>query len=629
MTTSAVTNTTAAPDAGEPTYGGQVVGQALKAGGVEALFGIYGSIGLVIEEANRLGIPMYHFRHEQSAGFAADAYARALRKPGVCFSSSAPGFTNLVSPIAQAKSALSPVVLLNGQHGTTGDGIDTIQEGYATEVLKPFAKWTHRCLDWNMHSHWVGRALTESAHYPPGPVVLEFPRNSLNVRGPRKQLKSAGPGKVAEPALTYGDPREVERIVQLLCAAKRPLIVAGDGVYWSRGEEILRRVAEKMRIPVHTRRTARGAVPENHPLAFAGGYRGDLFREADVICIIGLRASYLEEWFEPPEWRRDITYIQIQERPEEVWSGLPTAAAAVGASANVLQQMLEIAERRSDDPDRSAWIDKLEQARRRFKQRQEQAVARWLAPDAPILHPHVLGAKIAEVLDDDATVIFDSFTATSFLTDKLQSKFAGQILDAGLHQPVGHGIGMAVGAQVARPRKQVLTLMGDGGFGISAMDMETLVRYQLPAVVVLLNNNSWSTVAAGHDSFYPDMGSWDNTHGIRYDRMMAELGCHVEHCERADQITPALDRAFESGKPALVHVVGDTTEVHPLRLRICWGDTWTRGNLDSLPPSAKEELRRAASPGTLRRVQKYWLDNGIEIPLEDLARMADFPIEKL
>ena len=616
-----------ASDSQDVTYGAKVVGRTLKEGGVEALFGIYGSIGLVVEEANRLGVPMYHFRHEQSAGFAADAYARALRKPGVCFSSSAPGFTNLVSPIAQAKSALSPVVLLNGQHGTTGDGIDTIQEGYATEVLKPFAKWTHRCLDWNMHAHWTNRALTESVQYPPGPVILEFPRNALNVRGRENQLKYAQ--STATPSSPAGDLSEVERVIRLLSDAKRPLIVAGDGIYWSRGEAVLRQVAERLRIPVHTRRTARGAVSEIHPLAFSGGYRGDLFRQADVICIIGLRATYLEEWFEPPEWRTDVTYIQIQERPDEVWTGLSTAAAIVGGSANVLRQMLQLAEKTVIRPDREAWIATLEGARERFKTRQQASVARWLAPDAPILHPHVLGAKIAEVLDDNATVIFDSFTATSFLTDKLESKYAGQILDAGLHQPVGHGIGMAIGAQVARPGRQVLTLMGDGGFGISAIDMETLVRYKLPAVVVLLNNNSWSTVAAGHDSFYPDMGSWENTPGIRYDRMMAELGCHVEHCVTADEITPALHRAFASGKPALVHVVGDTTEVHPLRLRICWGDTWSRDNLDALPPSAKAQLKRAASPSTLRRVRKYWLDNGVDIPLEDLARMADFPIEDL
>ncbi|MFC2950574.1 thiamine pyrophosphate-binding protein [Marinicaulis aureus] len=618
------------PAESNETFGGEVIGRTLKEAGVEATFGIYGSIGLAIEAASQRGVKMYHFRHEQSAGFAADAYARCLKKPGICFSSSAPGFTNLVSPIAQAQSALSPVVLLNGQHGTTGDGVNTIQEGYAADVLKPFSKWTHRCLDWNMHAYWTKKALTESVQYPPGPVVLEFPRNALNAKGPDRQLKYEPAAKTPSPSLPFGDPQEIERVVAMLRDAKRPLLIAGDGVYWSDGMKALKDVAEQLAIPVHTRRTARGAVAENHSLAFTGGYRGALFRNADVICLIGMRASYLEEWFEPPEWRRDVRYIQIAECANEVWPGLPTEIAVVGAAGPVLSQMLTVAKALSPTPPaREEWLNTLGAAREKFKLRQGEAVDSWRARKGELIHPHVLGASIADVLDDQSTVIFDSFTATSFLTDKLESKYASQILDAGLHQPVGHGIGMAVGAQIARPGRQVLALMGDGGFGISAMDMETLLRYNLPAVIVLMNNNSWSTVAAGHDEFYPEMGSWDNTHDIRYDRMFKELGCHTEHCVEPDEITPALDRAFASGKPSLVHVVADTRDIHPLRLRICWGDAWSRGDLDRLPPAAKEVLKRNASARTLRRVQKYWVDNGIDIPLEDLARMADFPLDKL
>jgi acetolactate synthase-1/2/3 large subunit len=203
------------------------------------------------------------------------------------------------------------------------------------------------------------------------------------------------------------------------------------------------------------------------------------------------------------------------------------------------------------------------------------------------------------------------------------------VLDAGLHQPVGHGIGMAIGAQVARPGRQVLALMGDGGFGISAMDMDTLVRYGLPAVIVVMNNNSWSSVAAGHDAFYPDMGSWDNLPGLRYDRMFQELGCHGEHVEEPDQLRPALARAFSSGKPAVVNVVADTTDVHPLRIRICAGDTWTRGNVEQLPESGRDQLRRNGNPRTLRRIQKYWLDNGLDIPLAEFAALAGVSPDEL
>jgi acetolactate synthase-1/2/3 large subunit len=286
-------------------------------------------------------------------------------------------------------------------------------------------------------------------------------------------------------------------------------------------------------------------------------------------------------------------------------------------------------DRTKTPPNRETWLGKLKEAREQFRRRQSEALERRLKSHERLMHPDVLGSRLAQFLDPGATIIFDSFTGTSFLTDKLEAKFAGQILDAGLHQPVGHGIGMCVGAQVARPGKQVVTLIGDGGFGISAMDMETLLRYKLPAVVVLINNSSWAGVAAGHDLFYPDTGSWDNSPGIRYDRMFRELGCHTEHVEQPDEIIPALERSFSSGKASVINVVSDTSDVHPFRLRICWGDVWTRDDLDQLPEDARAQLRKGASAGSIRRTHKFWLDNGVDIPAEDLAELADFPKEKL
>ena len=432
------------------------------------------------------------------------------------------------------------------------------------------------------------------------------------------------------PSLPQGDSGEVERAVKLLLAAERPLLIVGDGVYWSDGMRTLRELAEHLNIPVHSRRTARGAVSENHSLAFTGGYRAPLLRDADVICIVGLRATWLEEWFEPPEWTRSAKYIQVQENASEIWPALPTEIAIVGSSGPILAQMLVAAKDLvKTPPKRDPWLGQLAEARSRFKRRQAETLEHHLRSNGRLMHPDVLGARLAEFLDPSTTIIFDSFTGTSFFTDKLEAKFAGQVIDAGLHQPVGHGIGMCAGAQVARPGKPVMTLIGDGGFGISAMDMETLLRHKLPAVVVLLNNSSWAGVAAGHDLFYPEMGSWDNLPGIRYDRMFRELGCHTEYADRPDEIIPALDRAFSSGKPALVHVVGDTNDVHPFRLRICWGDAWTRGDIDQLPEGAKAQLRKVASPATIQRTRKFWLDNGVDIPAEELAVMADFPKEKL
>jgi acetolactate synthase-1/2/3 large subunit len=610
------------------TYGGKVIGRALKDAGVECVFGIHGVINLAIEEACNQGIKMYHFRHEQSAGFAADAYARALRRPGVCFASTAPGFFNYGSAIAQAYSAMSPVVLLIGQHGVATDKLCAIQEGYGTEVFKSVAKYTHRCVDWNMNSFWVRKALIDCMQYPPGPIVLEFPINNLNSKGLDRQQKYISQEDVVKIPQSQGDPTEVERAVKMLIDAKRPLIVTGDGVYWSRAENELKELAELMQIPVHSRRTGRGAVSEDHPLAVTGGTRGVLLRNADVVCIVGLRATFLEEWFEPPEWTRKAKYIQIQEVPTEFWYGLSTKVGIVGSNKAVLKQMIDCSRSLIKVlPERKEWLGVLNQSRQMFRTRQKEIVDSYMGKKGQV-HPHALGAGIASVLDQSATVIYDSFTATGYLTDKLEAKYAGEILDAGYHQALGQGIGMAIGAQIARPGKQVLALMGDGGFGISSMDMETLLRYKLPAVIVLFNNSSWCGRSIAQYLYYSKMGSWDNLPGIKYDRMYEELGCHTEYVENPEDVVPALERSFNSGLPSLVHVVGDATELHPVRFRLNLGDVWTRGDISDIPEEGVAELRRA-SPRDLLRAEKLWRDMGVYIPIEELAEIVNVPVEEV
>ncbi len=610
----------------EITYGGRTIGKALVEEDVECLFGIHGVINLAVEEACRLGAKMYHFRHEQSAGFAADAYARCLRKPGVCFASTAPGFWNYGSAIAQAKGALSPVVLLVGQHGAASDQLCGLQEGYATEVFKSVTKYTHRCTDWNMNSFWVRKAINDSMNYPPGPVVLEFPFDNLNAKGENKQQKyESDKTKVINIPQSQGDPHSIEEAVKLLTQAKRPLLVTGDGVYWSSGENDLREFAELVKIPVHSRRTGRGAVSEDHPLAVTGGTRAHFLKNADVICIIGLRATFLEEWFEPPDWTRHAKYIQIQQDPNEFWYALPTEVGIVGSSKLVLRQMIDCARSMKESiPDRKEWLDAAVESKKNFKALQRGVVNSYM--NKKPFHPHVLGEAIADVLDEKATVIYDSFTATGYLTDKLEVHYAGQILDAGYHQALGQGIGMAIGAQIARPGRQVLALQGDGGFGISCMDMETLMRYRLPAVIVLFNNSSWGGRSLAKELYYPNMASWDNLPGIRYDKMFSELGIHTEYVENPEDARPALERSFNSGLPSLVHVVGDTDELHPIRMRLNMVDVWTRGDIKDLPNEVKAEFKKV-SPRSLIRIHKMWRDMGVHVPIEELADLADLQID--
>jgi acetolactate synthase-1/2/3 large subunit len=361
-------------------------------------------------------------------------------------------------------------------------------------------------------------------------------------------------------------------------------------------------------------------------MAFTAAYRKGFLDQADVICLIGQSVTSLDEWFEPPDWNHNATWIQIQDVPENVWYGIPTDHVVIGSSKLVLRQM--VAEARLLAPSqrealmvaREPWIRKLAELRLSIATRLAESTDR-LRARSPI-HPQVLCAEIAAFLDPTATLIYDSFSVSSFITGQTQALYAGQILDAGLFQTLGHSIGMAIGAQVARPGRQVLAIIGDGGFGIAGMDMETMVRYGLPAVVVLYNNSSWGGRAWGHDQYYPHRNSGALSQ-IRYDEMFKAVGCHTDYVTEIGEIRPALERAFASGKPALINVVGETDATHPFRMRINILDVWTRQNFDELPLEAQQELR-ALPRSVFERASKRSRDvlMGYEVPVGELLRMV-------
>ncbi len=609
--------------------GGRSIARALVDNGVQHIFGIHGYINPVIEEACRLGVKMYHFRHEQSAGFAADAYGRIVRKPAVCFASASAGMANYLGALSQGKGALSPIVLLVGQHGTAGDHLDILQEGYAAECFKTVAKWTKRLTDWELNSYWVRKALVDSVTFPPGPVVLEIPLNNQFQFGDQPQRKYVpGSGLPLIPQ-TQGHPDNVAKAAGVLMKAKSPLLIAGDGVYWSDGAAEYQKLAERLQAPAGARRTARGAMPEDHPLAFSSSMRRSLFEKADAICLVGMRAGELDSWYEAPDWPSKARYIQIAETAEELWHGLDTEVSIVGSSKLVLSQLLEQMEASNWQPgeERAAWGKQLVQLRERQEAR-KSTLLKESSGRTPI-HTRELAHAIAECLDPDATIIYDSYSGSLYLTDAIVARFPCQVLDAGPRVALGQGIGMALGATVARPGKQVITLVGDGGIGLSGMDVESLARYGLPAVIVVLNNSSWGGNALTRKDLQPDIGSWDMTPGLRYDRVFEPLGCHVEHVERSEDLRPALRRALGCGRVALVNVVADTdgTGVSAPWLRLKVGEYYSRG-LGDLPPSVLNHFKGISSIEALR-LHKTARDNGTNMEPEFLAGLTGRSVEEL
>lgn len=608
--------------------GARAAAKALIDNGVTDLFGVHGYINPVIEEACRLGARMWHFRHEQAAGFAAEAYGRATRKPGVFFASASAGMANCLSSLSQGIGTHSPMLLLVGQHGTAGDRLETLQEGYAADAFESVAKWTKRVTDWELNSYWIRKALVESATYPAGPIVLEFPLNnqwSFGDAAQRKYVPSLGLPTI--PA-TQADPARIDEVATLLAAAERPLIVAGDGVYWSDGCEELVALAELLNAPTSARRTARGAISERHPLAVHSGYRGALLREADVVVIIGLRAGELESWFEPPDWPSPdtTTYVQIQDSAEELWFGLDTRVNLLGTSKYVLAQLIDALHTRLGGRvviERPDWVARLHQARAAHARRRAETLTKVTGRNP--IHTYELAQAIVDEAEDDATFIYDSYQGSLYLTDAVNATFPGQILDAGPRVALGQGIGMCFGAGVARPGKQIVTLVGDGGIGLAGMDLETLARYDVPALIVILNNSSWGGNSLMHDDIQPDIGSWDMLPDLRYDEVFEPFGCHVEYVADSLELRPALRRALKSGKVAVVNVIADTDgpEASIPWLRLKTGEFYSRGVHD-LPESTLRYFRGLSLIETLR-LHKTALDNGTRIPIAFMADLTGNP----
>lgn len=601
--------------------GGRAVARTLVENGVTDMFGVHGYINNVLEETCRLGVNNIHFRHEQSAGFAADAYGRIKQKTGVCYASSSGGMSNYLAPLSQGIGALSPMLLLVGQHGTAGDGLEVLQEGYAAECFKTVTKWTKRLTDWEMNSYWTQKALRETCSYPPGPICLEIPLNNQWNHGSAPQRKYIPAHGDIAPVFSAGDARRVERVAELLLAAKRPLIVVGDGIYWSQGSESLLALAELMQVPVNCRRTARGAVSEVHPLGLPASMRGPMLSEADLIILIGVRAGELESWFEAPDWPRGaVKYVQINETPQELWYALPTEEMVVGTSRLVVEQLTALCavSLGKKAVERSDWISRLAALRERHTQNRAKLLEKF-SGHTPI-HTYELTDVLADVVDHDASVIYDSYSGSLYLTDAVKARFAGQILDAGPRVALGQGIGMSIGAAVARPGKQVVTLVGDGGMGIAAPDIETMIHYDLPAVVVVLNNSSWGGNSLQGDDIHPNI-DWSVGRNNRWDLAFEAFGAHGEFVERSEDLAPAMRRALESGKPAVVNVVADCDGVDYSQawLRLKSGDMFSRG-LDEIGP----EIRRhfAVTPINALRIMKTAMDNGTNIPLSFIAGLT-------
>jgi acetolactate synthase-1/2/3 large subunit len=545
--------------------GGALVGRILREQQVEYLFSINGGhIFPILANLTNNGIKLIHMRHEQATAYAADGWARTTGRPGVCCVTAGCGLTNAITGLCVAGLTNSAVVCLSGQHPTLEDGIGSFQEAYGSDMCRSFAKYTKRVLDWQRIEVDLRAAFREALTPPEGVALVEFPTNILYHEAEETTQFPGVASYGREDLRSQADGRSVERAVELLAQAEQPLLVGGDGVFWSGAGQELRDLAEATHTPVYCRRAGQGAVAEDHPLSVRGAWKKPFTGSADVVITVGFRFWSGEKFGRPPTWNAKARYVQVDATAGRIGLHVPAEVALVGDPKLVLRQMIEAVKRRAKDFEkkaRSPWPKKVAETRALFQATLAEREAK-VHDDVPI-HPDRLARELVAVLDPSATVVIDSFTLSGYTSHWLPARFPGQIVDAGPLAPVGHGIGMAIGVQLARPGKPVATVIGDGGTGIGGFDMETAARYKLPIVAVLWNNSSWGPSFDQMPRLKGRTEPFDMLPDIRYDRLFAELGCHGEHVEKPAEIRPALERAFSSGKPSVVNVIGDKRIGHP------------------------------------------------------------------
>ena len=550
------------PEEMQNLHGGRVIGRILQEHGVRHVFGIPAAYVWAMETGfHEHGIRRIQMREQQGAAYAADAYARCTRSPGVCFGSAGIGVTDSVSGINQSWLAKSPVIGLFGMHELDQSHRGAFQEVYPSLLCQTMTKWAVDIDDRHLLPLYLRWALRDCLVYPPGPVVLGLTLRALGTVRDEESLIGDVPREVmASPAPAQGDAATVQRVVELLMMAKRPVMVAGDGVYWADADAELRELAELLHIPVNMRRMARGAMAEDHPLAVGGAYRADFWADADLVLIVGLTLGWFERNGRPPAWPGRARRVLVQESATEGWAPLPVDEFIVGNPKQVLRQMLNLLKVNGHEPvERLAWQEHLERCRHAYEQglAQDEDEYQQRVP----LHPWVLAREIADFLDPNATIILDSFLGSTYLTDRIKARFPGQVMDAGEAGSFGHGIGMGIGAQLARPGRQVFVLTSDTSLGMGGGDVETALRYRLPVVYLVCNHGS---LAGGVDCWFQEqVDSLNYLPNLRYDRMYEAIGCHGEYVTRAEEIKPALYRAFDSGRTAVVNVMVDNRVVHP------------------------------------------------------------------
>ncbi|MGF2952716.1 acetolactate synthase [Mycobacterium sp. THU-M116] len=538
-------------------HAGRLVARRLKASGVDTIFTLSGGhLFSIYDGCHDEGIRLIDTRHEQTATFAAEGWSKVTRLPGVAALTAGPGITNGMSAMAAAQQNQSPLVVLGGRAPAARWGMGSLQEIDHVPFVAPLARFAATAQSADAAGRLVDEALRAAVAAPSGVAFVDFPMDHVFSMADDDGRPGALFATTSVTAPGETDAHALNRAASLLSAARRPVIMAGTNVWWGHAESALLRLAEERRIPVLMNGMARGVVPADHPMALSRA-RAKALGEADVALVVGVPMDFRLGFgavFGPQ------TQLVVADRAEPGRDHpRPVAAALYGDLTVILSALADGTG--AGGTDHRDWIEQL----RATENAARDAEKADLGDDRIPLHPMRVYAELAPMLDRDAIVVIDAGDFGSYAGRVIDSYEPGCWLDSGPFGCLGSGPGYALAAKLARPDRQVVLLQGDGAFGFSGMEWDTLVRHNVPVVSVIGNNGIWALEKHPMEALYGYSVVAELRPGTRYDEVARALGGHGELVSAPAELRPALERAFASGLPAVVNVLTDPAVAYPRR----------------------------------------------------------------
>jgi acetolactate synthase-1/2/3 large subunit len=527
--------------------GAELFVESILSLGIDHVFTLVGDhLNEVLRCAAAKNMRIIDMRHEAAVVHSADAWARIHRRPALSLVTGGPGHTNSLTGLATAFLAGSPVIAVSGSRPASLAGRGAFQDIEQVATAAPIAKWADEPRSAAQIPFFVRRAWKEASAAPMGPVHLTIPVDLFTA-----SVLAAAAVAVDERAPVRPDPADIERAVELLRGAERPVIIAGSGVWWADSGAALEQFVNRTRIPVYTITLARGALADGHPLC--QGYadpslnraapRG--FAEADVILILGKRLDFRLALGSTRVIPAAAKLIQVDINPVQL--GL-NRQLEIGICADVRSTLVALTECAGETPwPERSWLARVRELRRAWDSELDAIAEDTGEP----LHPAAFYRELRRALPRDVLYSWDGGDFAHWGRAMLPASTPGGWLRLGPFGAIGAALPNGLALQLANPGRPVVVITGDGALGFYIAEFDTAVRHNLPIVVIVGNDAGWGLereLQGRADTVACELRA------TRYDVIMQGFGGAGENVTRVDQVAPAVARAFASGKPYLINV---------------------------------------------------------------------------